>query len=136
VYLSADGTYASHFKARKASADGAARAYGSHLREDQTPMKLRKLIVTAAIQPVLSYASEIWSRATQDHRNQLDGWQMGHDTSMLGLPATAAHPCIQQELGILPFHVVCEATVLKFRHRLYRYRGDDIISPVRALFAG
>ena len=79
----------------------------------------RKLILAATMQPVLSYASEIWSRATQDHRRQLDGWQMGHVTSMLGLPATAAHQCAQQELGILPFHVVCEAAVLKFRHRLY-----------------
>ena len=95
VYLSAEDTYASHFKARKTSADAAARTYGSHLREDRTPMKLRKLILAAAIQPILSYASEVWSRATLEHRRRLDGWQMGHVTSMLGLPATATHHCVQ-----------------------------------------
>jgi hypothetical protein len=82
-------------------------------------MNLRKLTFTAAVQPVLTYASAIWSRSIQLHQEPDRQLADAASHKLPKLPANAAHRCVQQENGLQPSHTVRETAMLKFRHRLY-----------------
>lgn len=118
AWLAADRSWAGHLRCRQGAAEGAFGAHAGVLRQRRLPLHLRMLTLTSVVQPVLTHAAQVWARPTVAMRGRLDAWQAAHVARMTGCPPTASHACLQQELGVMPLHVVCDCMALRFWHRL------------------
>ena len=121
---------------RLQAADRAAHAQAAVLRQPGLPLHLRKLALTAVVQPVLTFAAQVWSRPTQAARARLDSWQMAHAARMAGCPPSASHRCLQQELGLTPLHVTCECLALRYWHHLRALPAGCLLRRVAEAWGG
>jgi hypothetical protein len=65
------------------------------------------------VQPVVTYAAQVWAQPTQTQRKMLDSWQMGLVTRAFRCHAKISHICLQQELGLFPLHVTCDTLAIR-----------------------
>jgi hypothetical protein len=136
VVLSDAGTFDEHLEQRLQKADAAARAHYNLLRHKNLPWHMRKLTLVAAVQPVLTYACQVWMRPTQNMRQQLDGWQAALLKKMTHCPPTASSECIRRELGILPLHMACDLWTLTYWHQLCNTPSDRLLCKVFTAWSG
>ncbi|KAF8059645.1 hypothetical protein HT031_005053 [Scenedesmus sp. PABB004] len=133
VVLTDDASWGAHLEHRLRQAGRAARAQQGVLRDPRLPLSVRRLALTAVVQPCVTYAAQVWSRDTAAQRRQLDSWQTQTVAWALGCPPNATQVCLQQELGVVPLHVTCAAAALRYWHRLRHLPADRLV--VRALRA-
>ena len=117
-------------------ADAAMRANTKVLKNNRLPWHVRKLTLTAAVQPVLTYACQVWNCCTAAQRRKLDGWQASVLKCMTHCPPTASNKCVQQELGILPLHMSCDLWQLTYWHKARTLTTDRLLHQVYAAWTG
>jgi hypothetical protein len=133
VLLHQGGGLAQHFAHRMQKADAAARAQAAVLKQSGLPWAVRRDCLVAAVQPVLTYAAQIWSTPTQAHRRMLDSWQAKHLTAALHCPANANRAPLLQEVGLLPLSIACEKLALAYWHHLsFQVPADRLLAQVAA----
>lgn len=130
VWYSDVGTWEEHMRIRKEKADAAAHAQHGVLYQARLSWRLRKLTLTAVVQPVLTYAAQVWHNHTKAHRAKLDSWQMQLLRRMCHCPPNTSAECLQQELGITPTHVVCDISALTYWHHLRTLSSDRLLHQV------
>jgi hypothetical protein len=134
--LAATGKWDEHITKRMQKATSAAAAQHKVMSQSKLPWHLRHLTLTSVVQPVLTYACQVWGRTTKALRDQLDTWQFACVKRMFHLPTTTAHACIQQELGITPLHVACDMWTLCYWHHLRRLTTDRLLQQVFTAWTG
>jgi hypothetical protein len=133
VLLHQEGGLAQHFAFRKQKADAAARALTGVLKQSGLPWRVRRDCLVAAVQPVLTYAAQIWSSPAKAHRDMLDAWQMKHLSAALHCPANASRACVLPEVGLMPLSVVCEKLALAYWHHVsFKVGADRLLAQVAA----
>jgi hypothetical protein len=128
VWITETNTWDEHFRLRKQSAQKAAAAHHKVMTQVRLPVHLRKLTLTSVVQPVLTYAAQVW--AQPGLRRDLDSWQMGLATRAFHCPSTASHICLQQEIGLCPLHVTCETLAIRYWHHLQQVSADRLLYTV------
>jgi Reverse transcriptase (RNA-dependent DNA polymerase) len=135
VWVNETNTWDEHLRLRKLSAERAAGAHRKIMTQARLPVHLRKLTLTTVVQPVLTYAAQVW--AQPGLRRTLDSWQMGLATRAFHCPSTTSHVCLQQEIGLCPLHIVCETLAVRYWHHLQRVPEGRLLHTVsRAWPAG
>jgi len=86
VWLNATNTWDVHMAQRIQIAQKVAAIQHKALTNVQRPMDLRKLTLTTIIQPVVTYAAQVWARPTTQLRQKLDSWQMTIATRAMHCP--------------------------------------------------
>jgi hypothetical protein len=94
------------------------------------PVRLRKLVLTAVVQPALTFAAQVWVRPSKQQRQRLDSWLMGWAGRAFHCPATATQVCLQQEIGLVPLHVWCETLALRYWHHVMTQPADRLVAAV------
>lgn len=97
---------------------------------------LRKLTVCAAVQPVLTYAVQVWGNTTLTNRKFLDSWQMQLVKRINHCSPNTQTECLQQELGIMPAHITCDIFTLTYWHHLRRVSSDRLLRQVAEAWTG
>jgi hypothetical protein len=128
------GTWDAHMEQRTQKANKVAAIHHKVLTQTRLPPHVRKLTLTTILQPVLSYAAQVWARPQV--RQQLDSWQMSIATRAFHCPATTSHICLQQELGLFPLHVTCETLAIRYWHHLQRVPTDRLLHQVANAWSG
>ena len=128
VWVNETNTWDEHFRMRKQSAAKAAGAHHKIMTQVRLPVHLRKLALTTVVQPVLTYAAQVWAQTSL--RRDLDSWQMGLATRAFHCPSTASHLCLQQEIGLCPLHVTCETLAIRYWHHLQHVPPDRLLHTV------
>jgi hypothetical protein len=136
AWVSDAGTWDEHMERRMQKADAAARAHTKVLKNNRLPWHVRKLTLAAAVQPVLTYACQVWSCCTAALRRKLDGWQALVLKSMTHCPPTSSTKCVQQELGVLPLHMSCDLWQLTYWHKARNLTTDRLLHQVYAAWSG
>lgn len=136
MWLSDAGTFDEHLEQRLQKADAAARTHYTLLQHKNLPWHMRKLTLVAVVQPVLTYACQVWMRPTQRVRQQLDGWQAALLKKMTHCPPTASTECIRRELGILPLHMACDLWTLTYWHQVCKMPSDCLLHKVFTAWSG
>jgi hypothetical protein len=120
VLFSSTGTFAAHIAAKLEKGAAASHTHRAITHNSRVAFSLRKLALQAVVLPVVLWAAEVWHVPSPARCRQLDSWQMHVVTDMMHCPHTASHACLQNELGILPLHVLCDQRMLAFVYRLHR----------------
>jgi hypothetical protein len=128
------GTWDEHMQQRTKKANLVAAIHHKVLTQTRLPPHVRKLTLTTIIQPVLTYAAQVWARPQL--RQQLDSWQMSIATRAFHCPPTTSHICMQQELGLFPLHVTCETLAIRYWHHLQRVPTDRLLHQVTSAWSG
>jgi hypothetical protein len=136
VWLSDAGTFDEHLEQRLQKAEAAARAHHTLLRHKTLPWHVRKLTLVAVVQPVLTYACQVWMRANNNLRQRLDGWQAALLKKVTHCPPTATTECVRREMGILPLHMACELWTLTYWHQLCNMPTDRLLYQVFTAWSG
>jgi hypothetical protein len=136
VWLSDVGTWDQHLQQRMQKAQAAARAQHAIMQQRSLPWHVRKLTLVSVVQPVLTYACQVWCDTTNHTRNMLDKWQASIVKSMTHCPPTASIECIRRELGIMPLHMACDMWMLAFWHRLRNMQSDTLLHQVFSAWSG
>jgi Reverse transcriptase (RNA-dependent DNA polymerase) len=118
VMLTNDGKFTEHIDNRLEKATKASHALHGAICNPALPWTARTTALSACIQPTACYAYSCCGKNTKQMRDQLDSFQMDIVKRMVRCPATANHSRLQQELGIIPMHVACDAQSLTFWHRV------------------
>jgi hypothetical protein len=130
AWLTEKGTWEEHITKRIAKASAAAASQHSIMSQSRLPWHLRHLTLTSVVQPVLTYATQVWNTCTRSQRVRLDTWQMNVVKRMTHTPANASTSCLQQELGILPLHMSCDIWTLSYWHRLRTMSSDRMLQQI------
>ena len=128
VWVHETNTWDEHFRLRKQSAAKAAGAHHKIMTQVRLPVHLRKLTLTTVVQPVLTYAAQVWAQPSL--RRDLDSWQMGLATRAFHCPSTTSHLCLQQEIGLCPLHITCETLAIRYWHHLQQVTADRLLHTV------
>jgi hypothetical protein len=80
-----------------------------------------------AVVPTAIYGEEAWYRNTKSMRAKLDSWHMGIVTAMMHCAPTTSHACLQQELGLLPLHVLVEKHMLTAYCRIRKLPASRLV---------
>jgi hypothetical protein len=136
VYITADGKWDTHLTQRMQTATASANAQRKVLKNTRLPIRLRKLTLTAVVQPALTHAAQVWVRPTATMRRRLDAWQMAAAAQFFHCPPTTAHICLQQELGITPLHITCETLAIRYWHHLQTVPQDRLLWKVANAWTG
>jgi hypothetical protein len=136
AWLASTGKWDEHITKRMQKASNAAAAQHKIMAQSKLPWHLRHLTLTSVVQPVLTYACQVWCRATRTMRGQLDTWQFANVKRTFHCPSTTAHACIQQELGITPLHVACDMWTLCYWHHLRQLSEDRLLLQVFKSWTG
>jgi len=136
VWISDVGTWEEHLTVRKEKAEAAAHAQRGVLNQNRMSWHLRKLTVCAAVQPVLTYAVQVWGNTTLTTRKFMNSWQMHLVKRITHCPPTTQTECLQQELGIMPTHITCDIFTLTYWHHLRRLSSDRLLRQVAEAWAG
>jgi hypothetical protein len=130
AHLSHTGKWEEHITKRMSKASAAAGAQHGIMGQNKLPWHLRHLTLTSVVQPVMTYACQVWGRCTKTQRSRLDTWQTDIVKRMVHCPATTSTACLQQELGILPVHMACDIWTLCYWHRLRKMSSDRILQQI------
>jgi hypothetical protein len=136
AWLSHTGTWDEHLQQRLHKADAAAHVQRTVMQNTSLPWQLRKLSLVSAVQPVLTYACQVWCNTTDQTRKLLDGWQAKRVKSMVHCPPNASIECIRRELGILPLHMACDMWMLTYWHHLRSTPTDRLLHQVFTAWSG
>ena len=136
AWLSQAGNWEEHLIKRFAKASVAASAQHSVMSQNKLPWHLRHLTLTSVVQPVLTYACQVWNRCTKAQRARLDTWQSDIIKRITHSPATTPTACIQQELGIIPLHMSCDIWAVCYWHRLRNMSQDRMLQRVFSTWHG
>jgi hypothetical protein len=136
AWVSQTGQWTEHITKRMLKADAAANAQHKIMQQTKLPWYLRNLTMTAVVQPVLTYACQVWSRSTCILRKQLDSWQLHQYRRMTHCPPTTSAICLQQELGITPLHMACDMWTLAYWHHLRCLHTDRLLQRVYTAWQG
>lgn len=136
VTITDDGKWDAHLQRRMEAGDGVARRCRKIAGVVRLPMRLRKLVLTTCVQPVVTHAAAVWARPTVALRQRLDSWQMSSVARAFHCPPTATHLCLQQELGLAPLHVVCETLMLRYWHHLQTLPSTRLLASVAQAWPG
>jgi hypothetical protein len=136
VTLNNTNTWDEHFDARMQSGMKAAAANHKVLTQVKLPVHLRKLTLTTVVQPVVTYAAQVWAQPTQSLRKKLDSWQMGLATRAFHCHAKTSHICLQQELGLFPLHVTCDTLAIRYWHHLENTPSDRLLRKIHTAWSG
>lgn len=129
-------TWEEHFAARMQSGTKAAAANHKVLGQVKLPVHLRKLTLTTVVQPVVTYAAQVWAQPTQTLRKKLDSWQMALATRAFHCHANTSHVCLQQELGLFPLHVTCDTVAIRYWHHLENTPPNRLLHKVHTAWGG
>jgi hypothetical protein len=129
-------TWDAHFEARLKSGTKAAAAHHKVLTKVRLPVHLRKGTLTTIVQPVVTYAAQVWAQCTQTLRKMLDSWQMGLITRAFHCHAKTSHICLQQELGLFPLHVTCDTLAIRYWHHLENTPADRLLHKIHTAWTG
>lgn len=136
VWLNSSNTWNDHFAKRIKSADAVAAIHRKVLTDVRLPMNVRKLVLTTVIQPVVTYAAQVWTTPNMQHRQLLDSWQMSIATRAVHCPPNTSHICLQQELGLFPLHVTCDTLAIRYWHHLQHTPSDRLLHQINAAWSG
>jgi AraC-like DNA-binding protein len=136
VHITADGNWETHLDQRMAAANKTARAQWRVLNNRSLPIRLRKYTFTTVVQPVLTYAAQVWTRPTATLRKKLDSWQMSLMARAFHCPPTTTHICLQQELGLTPLHITCDTLTIRYWHHLQQIKDDRLLRCVARAWTG
>jgi hypothetical protein len=136
VTLNNTNTWDAHFAARMQSGNKAASANHKVLTQVKLPIHLRKLTLTAVVQPVVTYAAQVWAQPTQTLRKQLDSWQMTLATRTFRCQSRTSHNCLQQELGLFPLHVTCDTLAIRYWHHLENVPSNRLLHKIHTAWGG
>jgi hypothetical protein len=136
VTINNTNTWDDHFEARMKSGTKAAAAQRKVLTQVRLPAHLRKLTLTTIVQPVVTYAAQVWAQPIQSLRKKLDSWQMGLTTRAFHCPANTSHICLQQELGLFPLHVTCDTLAIRYWHHLENTPTDRLLYKIHTAWSG
>ena len=114
----------------------AAAATHKVLTQIKLPVHVRKLAFTTEIQPVVTYAAQVWAQPTQSLRKKLESWQMGLVTRAFHCHAKTSHICLQQELGMFPLHVTCDTLALRYWHHRANATTDRLLYKIHTAWEG
>ena len=128
------GTWDEHLQQRTAKANAVAALHHKVLTQTRLPPHVRKLTLTTIVQPVLTYAAQVWARPQV--RQQLDSWQMSLAARAFHCPPTTSHICLQQELGLFPLHVTCETLAIRYWHHLQQIEHDRLLHTIANAYTG
>jgi hypothetical protein len=134
--LSDAGVWGDHMEHRFQKANAAVRVNNAVLKNSRLPWHVRKLTLVAAVQPVLTYACQVWNCCTHALRRKLDGWQGAVLRSVTHCPPTASAKCLRQELGVLPLHMSCDLWQLTYWHKLRTLNTDRLLHQVHTAWSG
>lgn len=118
------------------SGNRAAAANHKVLTQVKLPAHLRKLTLTTVVQPVVTYAAQVWAQPTQMLRKKLDSWQMALATRAFRCHAKTSHICLQQELGLFPLHVTCDTLAIRYWHHLENTPSNRILHKIHTAWGG
>jgi hypothetical protein len=130
VQVTSDGKWEEHLTRRTGVADAGAHCQYRVMADRTLPARLRKLVLTAVVQPALTYAAQAWVRPTKQMRQRLDSWQMGWVGRAFHCPATATQVCLQQELGLVPMHVWCDTLAMRYWHHIMTLPANRLLAAV------
>lgn len=136
VTLNNSNTWEEHFAARMQSGNKAAAANHKVLTQVKLPVHLRKLTLTTIVQPVVTYAAQVWAQPTQALRKTLDSWQMTLATRAFHCHAKTSHICLQQELGLFPLHVTCDTLAIRYWHHLENVPANRLLRKIHTAWGG
>ena len=136
VWLTSTNTWDHHFEQRLKSAQKVAAMQHKLMTNIRLPMDVRKLALTTVIQPVITFAAQVWTRPTAQLRHKLDSWQMAIVTRMNHCPPNTSHICLQQELGLFPLHVTCDTLALRYWHHLQHTPTDRLLQQINSAWTG
>jgi hypothetical protein len=136
VWVSDAGTWDLHMQQRLQKADAAAHANATVLRAVGLPWHMRKITMVAVVQPVLTYACQVWNTTTKAMRDKLDGWQGTLLKGMTHCPPTTSTQSLRYELGILPLHMACDMWLLSYWYHLQNVSSDRLLHSVFSAWSG
>jgi hypothetical protein len=136
VWLNSTNTWDDHFEKRFKTAQAVAATHHKVMTNARLPMDLRKLTLTTVVQPVVTYAAQVWGRPTTQLRQKLDSWQMTIATRTMHCPPNTSHICLQQELGLFPLHVTCDTLALRYWHHLQHTPSDRLLHQINNAWIG
>lgn len=136
VTINNTNTWEEHLDARMKSGTAAAAANHKVLAQVKLPVHLRKLAFTTEVQPIVTYAAQVWAQPIQSMRKKLDSWQMGLVTRAFHCHSKTSHICLQQELGLFPLHVTCETLALRYWHHLENVTTDRLLHKIHTAWDG
>jgi hypothetical protein len=136
AWLTQAGTWADHLTKRFAKASTVAFAQHAIMSQNKLPWHLRHLVLTSVVQPVLTYACQVWNRCTNVQRSRVDAWQLDIIKRITHSPATTSTSCIQQELGVMPLHMSCDVWTLCYWHRLRNMSDDRMLQKIFSAWTG
>jgi hypothetical protein len=136
AWLHNKGDWEEHITKRMHKANAAAGAQHTVMAQRQLPWRLRHLVLTTAVQPVLTHACQVWNKCTQAQRQRLDAWQIDLVRRIVHCQPTTSTACLQQELGIIPLHVSCDMWMLCYWHRLRTMPTDRLLHQVFTAWTG
>jgi hypothetical protein len=136
VWLNSTNTWDDHFEQRLKSAQAVAATHHKVLSNVRLPMDIRKLVLTTVVQPVVTYAAQVWARPSAQLRQKLDSWQMAIATRAMHCPPNTSHICLQQELGLFPLHVTCDTLALRYWHHLQHMPSDRLLHQINTAWTG
>jgi hypothetical protein len=130
VWISEAGTWEEHINKRIDKANGNSHLHHNIMSHRQLPWKLRKLTLYSAVQPTLTYSCQIWMNSSTHMREKLDRWHMQIVRRIAHCKPTSQGTCIQQELGIMPLHMMCDVWTLAYWHQLRTHTKNTLVSTV------
>lgn len=136
VWINSTNTWDHHFEQRLQSAQKVAAMQHKLMTNVRLPMDVRKLALTTVVQPVITYAAQVWARPTAQLREKLDSWQMGIVTRMNHCLPNTSHICFQQELGLFLLHVTCDTLALRYWHHLQQTPTDRLLQQINSAWTG
>lgn len=136
VWLNATNTWDEHMAQRIQIAQKVTAIQHKVLTNVRLPMDLRKLTLTTIIQPVVTYAAQVWARPTTQLRQKLDSWQMTIAKRATHCPPNTSQICLQQELGLFPLHVTCDTLAIRYWHHLQQIPADRLLHQINLAWTG
>jgi hypothetical protein len=136
VMINNTNTWDNHFARRMQSGTNAAAAHHRVLTQVRLPAHLRKLTLTTVIQPIVTYAAQVWAAPTQTLRKKLDSWQMNLATRAFRCHAKTSHICLQQELGLTPLHITCDTLAIRYWHHLENLPQHRLLYKIHNAWTG
>jgi hypothetical protein len=136
VWISDVGNWDEHLSIRQQKADAAASAHRGIMQNCKLPWHVRKTIMVSVVQPVLTFACQVWSNTSVALRKRLDSWQLTHVKRMCHCPPTASGECVRREMGVLPLHMACDIWQLTYWHELRGMSSDRLVHQVFSAWFG
>ena len=130
VQVTSDGKWDEHMARRTSMAAASAHCQYRVMADRTLPVRLRKLVMTAVVQPTLTFAAQVWVRPTKQMRQRLDSWQMGWVGRAFHCSPTATQMCLQQELGLVPLHIWCDVLAMRYWHHVLTMPAGRLLAAV------